>query len=238
MPMCREEGCEQPPHKWGRCLFCHRARNAKYAASRRERVKKHREKFGRDPIYVKPITCMVDGCTKSIEKIGRCLEHYRENERIRHKVWAEANRDKTKQYLRKHYWSHLEQNRHKSAEAQRQKWAKIKSNDTRWAFEQRAILCELTARRRARLMGCSVYKITKKEIIRLYNSPCIYCGGKKQTTIDHIIPLSRGGSHSVGNIVPACISCNSSKNAKLVIELRAWNNRVASYICKEKNHAD
>nr|WP_239115333.1 HNH endonuclease [Streptomyces sp. SID8499] len=46
---------------------------------------------------------------------------------------------------------------------------------------------------------------------------CVYCdapGG----TVDHVIPLSRGGQHAEGNLVPACKSCNSSKGDKLLIE--------------------
>ncbi|WP_203620386.1 HNH endonuclease [Streptomyces sp. SID8499] len=37
-------------------------------------------------------------------------------------------------------------------------------------------------------------------------------------TVDHVIPLSRGGQHAEGNLVPACKSCNSSKGDKLLIE--------------------
>jgi len=36
--------------------------------------------------------------------------------------------------------------------------------------------------------------------------------------MDHVVPLIRGGRHSVGNIIPACRSCNSSKGGKFIIE--------------------
>jgi 5-methylcytosine-specific restriction endonuclease McrA len=45
-----------------------------------------------------------------------------------------------------------------------------------------------------------------------YSYRCVYCGTKpKRLTQDHVTPLSKGGSHTVSNIVPACRSCNSRK---------------------------
>lgn len=46
---------------------------------------------------------------------------------------------------------------------------------------------------------------------------CAYCGDCANT-VDHIIPLSRGGTNDPENLTPACKSCNSSKRDKLVHE--------------------
>lgn len=43
---------------------------------------------------------------------------------------------------------------------------------------------------------------------------CVYCGYFADLTIDHIVPVSRGGTNSVSNLATACRSCNSSKNDK------------------------
>ena len=43
---------------------------------------------------------------------------------------------------------------------------------------------------------------------------CHYCGGKfdrDTLTMDHIVPLSRGGKSNKGNIVVSCKTCNSNK---------------------------
>lgn len=76
------------------------------------------------------------------------------------------------------------------------------------------------ARRRALEIGSSFSKITKKEISNLYNQACVYCGSRARIEIDHVVPLSRGGSHSIGNLVAACRYCNRSKGDKTIMEWR------------------
>ena len=44
-----------------------------------------------------------------------------------------------------------------------------------------------------------------------YNYRCALCKLKKKLTVDHIISLSKGGSNSITNIQPLCLSCNSIK---------------------------
>jgi 5-methylcytosine-specific restriction endonuclease McrA len=53
-----------------------------------------------------------------------------------------------------------------------------------------------------------------RDVLAQYNGHCAYCGKKVKLTLDHIIPLSRGGKHSKDNVVPACSHCNSSKGTK------------------------
>jgi hypothetical protein len=43
---------------------------------------------------------------------------------------------------------------------------------------------------------------------------CIYCGSTENLSLDHIIPLSKGGPDIISNQVFACRSCNSSKGNK------------------------
>lgn len=71
---------------------------------------------------------------------------------------------------------------------------------------------------RNRLFSNPPYLILEKELRRLLNSDCLACGTHDRISIDHIIPLSRGGSHSIGNLQPLCVTCNSSKNSKTVME--------------------
>jgi len=50
---------------------------------------------------------------------------------------------------------------------------------------------------------------------------CHYCGRKvtpKELTMDHLVPLIRGGRSTKGNLVPACKECNSKKQHQLAFE--------------------
>ncbi len=49
---------------------------------------------------------------------------------------------------------------------------------------------------------------------------CAYCDRLAVLTVDHVVPLDRGGSHYPENLVPACQSCNSSKRNRLLSEWR------------------
>ena len=52
-----------------------------------------------------------------------------------------------------------------------------------------------------------------REYVGEYESPrvCGYCGAKKELTLEHILPRTRGGSDSSDNTVLVCRECNSSK---------------------------
>ena len=56
---------------------------------------------------------------------------------------------------------------------------------------------------------------------RLQNGVCHYCGrevGADALTMDHVIPLARGGKSVKSNIVPCCKDCNSNKKTALPVE--------------------
>ena len=76
---------------------------------------------------------------------------------------------------------------------------------------------ERCQRRRARIAGAIICDFTSEQwefIKQQYDHKCYYCGKKKKLTIDHITALVNGGNHTMSNIVPACLQCNSSKHTK------------------------
>lgn len=52
-----------------------------------------------------------------------------------------------------------------------------------------------------------------QELLSSYADMCAYCLEPAESR-DHVVPLSRGGSDDIDNLVPACLTCNKSKNDK------------------------
>ncbi len=56
---------------------------------------------------------------------------------------------------------------------------------------------------------------------RLAKGVCGYCGHAfpaKELTMDHIVPVARGGRSTKGNVLPACKECNTKKKLLLPME--------------------
>lgn len=55
-----------------------------------------------------------------------------------------------------------------------------------------------------------------KDVLQQCASKCLCCSAVTDLTMDHIVPLSCGGSHSKENLQVLCRACNSSKGTKTV----------------------
>lgn len=118
------------------------------------------------------------------------------------KLWAAQNKEKVNANSRR--W------REKNPERARQvgKASRARNPET-----QR----NKTSRRRALVKNNGAFRVSKFEILSMLRRGCSYCGAVAEH-IDHIIPISRGGRHSIGNLTGACKSCNLSKGSKFIME--------------------
>ena len=65
---------------------------------------------------------------------------------------------------------------------------------------------------------------------RLAKGACYYCRrsfAPKDLTMDHIVPISRGGQSTKGNVVPCCKECNNAKKQLLPME---WEQYLGQFI--------
>ena len=72
----------------------------------------------------------------------------------------------------------------------------------------------------ARRAHVRAFVVTDKDVRRLMSQACAECGSSRSLHVDHIVPLSRGGRHAIGNLQMLCQSCNLSKNNRLTVEWR------------------
>lgn len=153
--------------------------------------------------------------TQSPEKISRRnkkyyesvknTKSYKEKSKIRGKAYREANPEKWKEKSKKWY----EKNKDRVSERSR-KWA-ILNREKRVANEQR--------RRFAKVKnGQNDLTSVQIEILKSQTPFCNYCYDfDAELTVDHVIPISKGGQNTLSNVVIACRSCNSSKSNKNLI---------------------
>jgi hypothetical protein len=60
----------------------------------------------------------------------------------------------------------------------------------------------------------------RERIFERDGNVCAYCGAPGATHIDHVVPVSAGGSYEDSNLVVACRACNLSKGTKSLEEWR------------------
>lgn len=121
------------------------------------------------------------------------------------KAWRIANRDKVN--AQKREWN--KQNKDKVHEMNQRSYAKNPSLFINNAMKRYAKLKEVEQR-----------LVTKRDIARLQAMPCVYCQSRERIEIDHVQPIERNGRHSIGNLAPACMSCNRSKSDLFVMQWR------------------
>jgi 5-methylcytosine-specific restriction endonuclease McrA len=123
------------------------------------------------------------------------------------------------------------------------KWTKEnperhRANNARWYKENSERVRASNTKWREANPGKDVVKCSKRRAAKYANTPiselltstewlailaeanghCAYCGKEAKLTLDHVVPLARGGKHSKDNVVPACNHCNCSKGKKTVEE--------------------
>lgn len=129
----------------------------------------------------------------------------RDESTARKKQWIAANRER--HYAVAEAWRRRNPETVKAA-AKRRREANPELHRQYWRARQ------------ARKRGNESFVVLPREVQRLLRSVCVACGSGDRIEIDHVIPVSRGGRESIGNMQPLCRSCNASKGNKLMSEWR------------------
>lgn len=135
--------------------------------------------------------CVVEGCEKPSSGLGRCANHYKQIQYRRnpekYRAWSRAQRIRDGDRIREN-----DRERHRRNPSK----ARIAATN-----------------RKARIRGAGGHftEAEWKDRLAFYQGRCAYCG-EPATSRDHLVPISRGGSNGIENIIPACLTCNLRKH--------------------------
>lgn len=88
-------------------------------------------------------------------------------------------------------------------------------SETGWKIRSASLVLQVPEHIRLTMTGTEriwrVPPVNRREVLRRDRNKCQYCGATKNLTLDHVVPKSRGGTHTWDNVVIACNHCNSRK---------------------------
>lgn len=151
------------------------------------------------------------------ERTRRWREKHPEKARETWQRWQQENREKSRENSRKSYAKNAEKTRAKHAEwrANNRELARQRNRESYWRDPEK-----VRSRVHLRRVNEREFLVLPKELKRLYSQPCAACGSLENQSIDHIVPVSRGGRHTVGNLQTLCLPCNVKKANRTIMEWR------------------
>lgn len=169
--------------------------------------------------------CAVDGCDAKHHAKGYCHRHYSshwrdenlERERATHAAYRARPENREKAKARSKAWREANPDRARELVASWREANRDRERETRRAYRDanRDAIRALNNRRKARERNVEVNDLTAAQwvsIVAAYEGRCAYCATTPdRITMDHVIPISKGGNHTASNVVPACGPCNFAK---------------------------
>jgi len=159
------------------------------------------------------------------KQIAEYKKQYGENNKekiFKYKTqYREDNKEKISEYGKQYYLGHKEQIAEKNRQYNINNKKQLARKKRQYYLKNPNISTNSRARR-LKIIGSSEISTAEwKDIMELCDWRCIYCGvplTKINRSVDHILPLSKGGQHNKRNLVPVCRLCNSSKNDKFLYD--------------------
>jgi 5-methylcytosine-specific restriction endonuclease McrA len=135
------------------------------------------------------------------------------------KEYVSNHREEYNAYKRGYYKTHTEQvkqcvKKSSKVNSERKKeYQKKYMRDYQQTEHGKAVFRTLVNKRRALRKAATIEEIPYEYVEKLRNGTvCPYCSKPiVKVELDHIIPLSKGGKHSVDNLISCCFTCNRQK---------------------------
>lgn len=182
---------------------------------------------GKSIRYKNKRTCVVCAKERSKKQKLKDREKYLEYLRKYRLENIDTIREKQKAY-REANWEEINR---KKLEAQKNNREKANKRNRKYQATERGkiVKARATRLRYSRKKNVHFSEYTPEQVTALkakFDECCAYCGRNKPTELDHFIPVVRGGSNCLGNYIPICRRCNSSKSGSDPME---WYKKQAFY---------
>lgn len=206
---CSKCGQEQASDQFRKghrqCRTCERSARQEWGRANPDRIKEHRRTYHqrhRDERNESSRKHYAANRERRGEQRRKYEEAHKEQLAEASRRWVERNRDHLRRY---------------QAERRVKKKAHLAEYRKAWVAKNPEYKKVYNNLRRA-ASGSHTAK-QWQELKALYGCRCLSCGrpeSERPLTIDHVVPLSCGGSNDISNIQPLCKPCNASKKAKTI----------------------
>lgn len=176
---------------YAHCKICSRQISKQYTEKNKEKINDRNKKYE--------------------EKRRRYAEQYRKTNKEKVEEYQERVKEIRKEYFKQHHKEYQKNNKER-----------LKKYHKEYCKNNKDLINGLTQARRALKLSLpstltlKQWQSTKDH----FNHECAYCGKQLKNLVqEHVIPLSKCGGYTKGNIIPSCKSCNSSKNAS---NMKTW----------------
>ncbi len=167
--------------------------------------------------------------TCQIEQVRRWQQANREHVAEQRRRYQQANPEKVAEQRRRYRQANREQINEQIRRWQQANREHVTEQKRRWEQANREHVAARVGRRRARLKNALPPDVTPAMIeahlagqMKRQHGLCYYCQGafikghpQLQATVDHVVPIDRGGEDRPENLVWAHKKCNSAKRNKL-----------------------
>jgi len=181
------------------CVLCRRKSKRKWNKKNHGYVSKWREENKNK---------QREYASKWREKNLEYANSYREKNLERASKWRDENKDAIQEYSR----NYREKNPEYANNYRKENKDAIQEYSRNYREKNPDKMHKNRQKRRARLANNKHEPYNFSEICERHNNICLACGAiDVKLTVDHIIPVSKGGADAEWNIQPLCLSCNMNK---------------------------
>lgn len=154
----------------------------------------------------------------------------REGERQRKRTYAELNKDKIKATKKAYRERNKETLKDYAAKYQQQNAEQIRIRKSNYQKANPELIVEISQRRRAKKLKAPNDGHTIQDVLSVYGSDCYLCGEaidlnaprstkkegwKRGLHMEHVVPLSKGGTNLISNVRPSHALCNLLKHVDI-----------------------